>query len=346
MQEDQKGKRRRLLTLLLTIAINIIIVAVIAFIEFGDEVKNAERVALHELSLWYIAAGAVLFGVAVLTDFLKYSRMTELCEGRRLPSVALRCGLLGKYYDNITPFGAGGQPFQIMFLKKQGLSTASASAIPIAAFLSQQLAFIAVAAAVFILNRDVIAASPVVRVSAYFGLVMYMILPLLILCFAVFPKPFEKLVVFFTHLLGKLKIFRDPEEAKRNVYDTLNEYVGGIRTIMKDPRTVAELMIYSIVYQLAIMSIPYCMLRGFGGESSWATAFSLTVYVYAAITIIPTPGNSGAAEGSFYAVFSSLEGGFLFWAMIVWRVLVYYSWLVLGVIVVATNAGERGKTGK
>ncbi|MBQ6756331.1 MAG: flippase-like domain-containing protein [Oscillospiraceae bacterium] len=346
MQEEKNGRRKRLLTLLVTLAINIIIVAVIAVLEFGDDVKNAERVALSQLSLWFIAAGVLLFGVAVLTDYLKYSRMIELSEGRRLPDIALRCGILGKYYDNITPFGAGGQPFQILFLKKRGLSTGAASAIPIAAFLSQQIAFVIVAIVVFLANRDVIADAPVVRVSAYFGLVMYMILPVFILLFAVFPKPFEKLMVFLTHLLGKLRLFKDPEAAKKKVYDTLDEYVGSIRTIIKDPKTVVELMLYSVIYQLVIMSIPFCMLRGFGGESSWWTAFSLTVYIYAAITIIPTPGNSGAAEGSFYAVFSSLEGGFLFWAMILWRVLVYYSWLVLGVIIVATNTGSKNEIKK
>lgn len=55
-------------------------------------------------------------------------------------------------------------------------------------------------------------------------------------------------------------------------------------------------MVYSIIYQVAILSIPssFC---AFGGTNGWWTVFSLVVFIYAAITIIPTPGNPAPQRG-------------------------------------------------
>jgi uncharacterized membrane protein YbhN (UPF0104 family) len=61
----------------------------------------------------------------------------------------------------------------------------------------------------------------------------------------------------------------------------------------------------------------------------------------ASVTIIPTPGNSGAAEGSFYILFNELDTYGLFWSMLVWRALCYYSFIIIGVIIYLYGAIEK-----
>ena len=48
---------------------------------------------------------------------------------------------------------------------------------------------------------------------------------------------------------------------------------------------------------------------------------------------------------SYYRKVFSAEGsgGFLFWAMIMWRLLVYYMWIIVGFIFVMRNAVKSGK---
>ena len=116
-------------------------------------------------------------------------------------------------------------------------------------------------------------------------------------------------------LLSRLHLIRSSDTSAETVFRSLNEYAESLHLIRQQPHLFAKLMIYSLLYQMAILSVPYFVLRAFGTVNHWWAVFSLVVYIYAAITIIPTPGNSGAAEGSFYLVFSSLTGGYLFWAM-------------------------------
>ncbi len=93
------------------------------------------------------------------------------------------------------------------------------------------------------------------------------------------------------------------------------------------------IMVLSVIYQASLCSIPYFVLRAFGGTMAWLPCFITTVAIYATVTFIPTPGNAGAAEGSFFAVFSALSSGYVFWAMMAWRFFVYYIFIILGAFI-------------
>ena len=118
-------------------------------------------------------------------------------EGRDDLRGAFECAVLGKYYDNITPLGAGGQPFQIIYLKKRGMSSGSSAALPIAGFLALQFAFLLIAAVVFVFNGRVIAHAPAIRVSAYVGFLFYLFIPLCVVLFSIRPASFGKVVCGF-----------------------------------------------------------------------------------------------------------------------------------------------------
>ena len=59
----------------------------------------------------------------------------------------------------------------------------------------------------------------------------------------------------------------------------------------------------------------------------------MCVFIQSAVSLIPTPGNAGAAEGSFYIVFSSLGTAGTFWSMLLWRLQCYYSFIIIGVLI-------------
>jgi 1,2-diacylglycerol 3-alpha-glucosyltransferase len=339
---QQNGKKESagssLRKVLLFFLINIAIVLYIAYREFGTGGRAVQSISSLHMRPGYLILAAGCLAVAVLTEMQKYRAMMVSSEGRDDLRGAFECAVLGKYYDNITPLGAGGQPFQIIYLKKRGMSSGSSAALPIAGFLALQFAFLLIAAVVFVFNGRVIAHAPAIRVSAYVGFLFYLFIPLCVVLFSIRPASFGKVVCGFMKLLSRLHLIRSSDTSAETVFRSLNEYAESLHLIRQQPHLFAKLMIYSLLYQMAILSVPYFVLRAFGTVNHWWAVFSLVVYIYAAITIIPTPGNSGAAEGSFYLVFSSLTGGYLFWAMLIWRLFVYYGWLLLGLIVLARRA--------
>ncbi|MEA4965317.1 MAG: flippase-like domain-containing protein [Oscillospiraceae bacterium] len=342
----KKADRKRLYRFLFFVAINIAIVGYIALHEFGTDAKDVQKIAKLDVNLLYLLFAIACLGVAILMETLKYKAMMVAAEGRDDFRGAFECAVLGKYYDNITPLGAGGQPFQIVYLKKRGLSTGTSAALPIAGFLVLQAAFVLLAAVVFIFNGSVAQDIDAIRISAYVGLVFYLFIPVCIVLFACVPHFFGKIVCVVAKVLSRLHIVKDYDAAVGNIFGSLGEYTASLKLLHNYPHLYGKLLLYSGVYQVAILSIPFFVLRAFGGTNSWWTVFSMVVYIYAAITIVPTPGNSGAAEGSFYAVFSALTSGYLFWAMLIWRLLVYYAWLILGLTIITRSAMSPKKQPK
>ena len=111
-----------------------------------------------------------------------------------------------------------------------------------------------------------------------------------------------------------------------------------IKLITKDRGLLIKLLILSTVFQTAMCSMPFFAVRTFDGNMNYFQSLFLCIFIQAAISLIMTPGNSGAAEGSFYLVFSSLSTAGTFWAMLIWRFLCYYSFIVIGLLIYGYNA--------
>jgi uncharacterized protein (TIRG00374 family) len=195
-----------------------------------------------------------------------------------------------------------------------------------------------VALVVFIFNGSVAENVDAIRISAYIGLVFYLFVPLCVILLTVIPKAFGGMVRVFVKAFKKMHIIKDYDLAVERIFGSLGEYCESLKLLWKSRHLLTKLLIFSIIYHVAILSIPFFVLWAFGGTHSWWMVFSLMAFIYAAIAIIPTPGNAGAAEGSFYAVFSSLTSGYLFWGVVIWRVLCYYSWLTAGLFIITSSA--------
>ena len=62
---------------------------------------------------------------------------------------------------------------------------------------------------------------------------------------------------------------------------------------------------------------------------------SVQALLYVAIHYFPTPGGAGAAEGSFFAIFSVFfPQNLMFMAMLIWRIMTYYILLAVGSLIV------------
>jgi len=338
----QKKKRRKRILTILFVLFNIFVIAATAYIDFSKEGRPSAPLGVN---LKYLFAAAGCFVAALSCESLKYYAMMKKLNGSASIRTAFEVAALGKYYDCITPTGAGGQPFQVYYLKKKKVSKGASAAIPIVGFFTLQFSFILLAIIVFIfgtpfLNR-VDSYTIAIRISSYIGIVFYASIPLLIVLFAIFPKVAEAIVRFFVAFLAKLRIIKKPDNALEKALCTFTEYRDSIVTIYKRKHLFFGVLGFGIIYQIAMCSAPFFVLRAFGSPLRYFSVFSMMILIYCAITYIPTPGNSGVAEASFYALLSTLNQGYLFWAMLIWRFFSYYAFLVIGGGLLAAGAIKK-----
>ncbi len=343
IEAPQKSKKKlfKLVTLLIFIAINAVILYFTAKNDFtGDKPAMTNHIVISEI-LPYLLGAILCVAVVLLAETFKYMLMMKRLGEKISFKNAFGTAALGKYFDCITPSGAGGQPFQIWDLHNKGYSAGASSAMPLAAFVTMQYGFVVLALVVITFNSGVVADIKGIRALAYIGVLAYAIVPTLIIVSAISEKASVRFVAFFIKIGAKLRIVKDPDAMIAKAESRIRKHSESMKYITKSKTLLGEMFLLSVVYHIALCSIPFFVIRMFGGDIGFITSLSMCVFVYASITIVPTPGNSGAAEGSFYILFSQLGESGIFWAMLVWRFLCYYSFIIIGLLVYGHRAAKK-----
>ena len=290
--KQPKTKRQVLLRVIGAVVFVAANALVLFFTARSDFQKTPPAIPLNpfvgrNLGFLLCAVGCLLLAIAAESSkfLLMMRRLNERVSVRQ----AVETMVLGKYYDYLTPSGAGGQPYQIWNLHAHGYSGGASSAMPMASFVTLQLGFVIIAINVFLFNGGVID-SVGIRIAAYVGLIFYSLVPILIILSAIAPKTSARIVGFFVRVGAKLRLVKDPARAFERAENALKRYTDSLAMIAKSKSLLAALFLFSIVYQLAICSIPYFVMRIFGGELGFFESLCMCVYVYFSVTISETFG--------------------------------------------------------
>lgn len=321
------------------IAINIAVIAITAFSEFGNS-ENAAQLSEVQINWWFLLPAAACFIVAITLEIHKYiimmreaAKVNMKNQIKKVWRVARRTVLLGKYYDSVTPAAIGGQPFQIWYMHKNaGIGKGMATTIPIIGMISNQIGFIIVASVAFLFGSLSIN-NAVLMATACFGLLFYAFWPIAILIATFLPSTTAELINLIVKFLAKIHIVKDKEKAIKKVSDGVNEYAKCVKQILKTRGLFLREVLLSVCFHLLISMIPFFVLTAFGGAVDFLPCLVTTIAVTSAVYFVPTPGNAGAAEGTFFVVFSALSSGYIFWAMLTWRFFSYYIYIIIGAII-------------
>ena len=323
-----RKKRIKQLAILAFVIFNILVIYWTASKELSRE--RTEGLEGPTFTWWLLALAVVAFVGAMACDICKYYMLILHFTKRKDLKLAAQTVFLGRYYDNITPSAVGGQPFQILHMHKHGhIDNEHAAMIPIIAFVSLQTAFVVLCFLTIIFGSRIVL-SEVTYAASYIGILLMAFAPGTILFFAIKPKVAKKIASAILKFLHKIHIVRNIEKTEEKTLGEIEKYAQTVRRFIKNKKLLAKVMGLSFAYQGLLYSIPFLVVRAFGGDVGYLSATMTAFTIQAAITFVPTPGNAGAAEGSFYLVFAHLGSGNTFWAMLIWRFFTYYVVIALG----------------
>ena len=175
-------------------------------------------------------------------------------------------------------------------------------------------------------------------VMAIIGLSLCFIMPFLVFVFCLMPKFGAMLVHLATYVGGKLRLIKNPKRLNYKYTKNIVHNTQCLKKIFTKPIHAILCFVLSFGEHIASASIAYFALKVFGFDSGtnnplleWLQIVQITLMLTYAISFIPTPGNAGAADLSFFLLFSTnLAAGFAFPAMMVWRLMAFYSYIVIG----------------
>jgi len=328
------SKQRKTLLNIIFVLLNVIVVIMIANNSFrADVIINLKEMISLWLTHWeYVLIALILPIIALIVEGLKYYHLMKLTTGKKRFILALKTASIGKYYDNVTPLGSGGQAAQVYYLFKNKVSSGKAGSITISAFSMMQITFSLMALIVFIFFGNYMTL-PGIKIAAYVGSVFAVFIPILVILFSLSSKFTSKIIFSVLKALRFFRLIKNPVNTMKRIIKFLKRFKHHLRSIFIQKNVMIRIFVLSFLYHLSIFSIPYFVIRSSGVDVQYLEIIVLSVFVYNAIAFIPTPGNSGGAEISFTIIFSMLTGGLLFWTMLFWRFVSYYFFIIVGLFV-------------
>ncbi|MDO5480083.1 MAG: lysylphosphatidylglycerol synthase transmembrane domain-containing protein [Candidatus Saccharibacteria bacterium] len=351
MNKAKKKKLRKIILTILFIAFSAGVIIATAVNEFSGSNEAADLKDVH-LNGWLLIPATICFLIMIFLEYGKYALMISRStpkgtfSRRELWKLSFRTVMLGRYYDNITPAAVGGQPAQILQMRKTGkISNGMATAIPIFSMISGQFTFLLIAIPCFIFS-GILFQYPLLTTAAWIGLLFFAFWPVMVLGTMFFPKPTAKFINLIVRFFAKIKIIKNRDEAVKKVEKEVADYAENVKLIIKKPGVGGWVMVMSFFSNIFLSFIPYFVLIAFGGNIDFGEFFLMTTAVRAAVYFAPTPGNAGVAEGTFYIVFSRLSTGYVFWAMMLWRLFSYYVYIIVGPLVYLSMHFEKKRKGR
>ena len=150
VNENRQDRKKKQIWTALFVLINIAVIAATAVNEFSGTPAGAFQFGFTRRALFFLGCTGLCLAVLLCAESLKYLLMMKFLGEPVSFRVAFETAALGKYYDCITPSGAGGQPFQILWLHRHGYSDGASSAMTISGYITMQAGFILLALGVFI----------------------------------------------------------------------------------------------------------------------------------------------------------------------------------------------------
>ena len=305
------------------------------FIFFNTGVENLAK-SFSELKLGWIVMAVLcmvlywFFESVVLHIMLKPMHK----EQKFWDSFCVSVG--GQYFNAITPFSSGGQPFQAFILSRKGIQLGKAINGLFSKFLVYQIALVCLTAVLLLLRLDYFKQNVSnFSMIVLIGFAVNFLVLLWLLGIAIFQNITRKLSRGIIKLLTKIHIIKNPEEKIAYMDKELETFGVYFKERLKDIPSFLLAFVLSIVQLLCYMAVLFMLYKAFGlAEIDWLTIISAHAFVMTMSAFIPVPGAGVGAEGFFYYFmnqFFSKEGQ-LGLAMILWRLITFYLAIVVGVI--------------
>ncbi|MDE6586679.1 MAG: flippase-like domain-containing protein [Clostridia bacterium] len=340
--EPKKKKYGWVGTVILLAAIAVGIYLMFSVVHDAEAKSLSEAIASSDWR-WFLATLAVLL-VIMLCDWMKYVTIMRTTTGKFNLRSSLKVSLLGKFYDNVTPFAAGGQPMQIYYLHKKGFSGGISSAVVLIRYFAQMFAWTIVGVTLMSTHTGILSNlgdavwEHTIMIAAWIGLAVNAFLPLMIALFALFPKLAKALTSFVVSLGAKVKIVKDKEKTMKKAEKVVSEFRAGFKIMSRNPLGFISLMFFCLGDVVLTYALPFFVLKTFsalpegGGILMLFSVMALNVYAAQSVTVIPSPGNSGAMEVVVAKAFSAVaSAAVLSWSVLTWRFGIYYIYIIIGI---------------
>lgn len=331
---------------------------VILFLQFGD--LTAISATFQEIAKgtnWVWLIGAFLLLILYLAvwplSMRSFTKALKIdCSFRDVYAI----GDAEHFYNGVTPFATGGQPFQVYFLKTAGAETSAATGAVLATFAVHLFVsnVFAISALFFypyfisgiangVPGLELISTTTFEWIVAV-GYVMNFLTLVLTIATGT-SRHLKNGIVKIMRWFANRKFFRKALLKQIPVFEKYcDDTQLAFREVLRHPKATVIACLWRFIADLAYYAIPFFLLLSVGADFSanpflsfWLVLFG-TSFAITSVVWIPTPGSTGGIDYAFAIVVASLAysefGGTVFQGSapfeaakvvsLLWRMLTFY----------------------
>lgn len=331
-----KNLKKILPKLIIFIVISIVVVIVLFSLnditEIGKVLNNVDWT-------WLI------FGFLFLLLYILFNPLSLALLGRSkeegnisfLDSATI--GTMEYFFNGITPFSSGGQPFQIYAYNKVGVSLHRSSGIILMNFVVSQISIVILCLLSLFYFEQLTNGVGYLQAMIIVGLVINCVI-LAIFCAVGCSKTLRGLLFRFVDWFFNLKIFKG--KLVRFISSFENYCEGAQRTFKALLQQKGKFLFCILAKLLALFCyylIPFFILRALGIEVSGndlPLIVAMTTFSIAMTCYIPTPGSAGGIEFAFQSLFvtilPSISSSIAASGVLLWRLITYYLLMLISFV--------------
>lgn len=242
-----------------------------------------------------------------------------------------------QFFNAVTPFATGGQPYQIYYLKKCNIEYTNATGIVLENFIVYQIALVLLGIIALIINTtfNLFSSNNLLTKLITLGFIINTLV-IVVMFIVSFSKKMNKfLITLGINILTKLKLVKDREKKLKKWNNNINDFHKGAKKLLEDKKTFIGNIIFNFLSLCSLYSIPVFILYAMGEFEVINIFETIVVSAYVMImgSFVPIPGGSGGLEYGFVAFFGNfIKGSKLSATMLVWRFITYYFSMIVGAI--------------
>lgn len=317
---------------------------ILAFIAFSNpEIKNIPD-AINRINIYWILGGFLFTFLFWAFDALALRDVTNFTSHRLDFNQAFKVTMVGKYYTAITPLGSGSQPAQIVYMGKYGVPAGLSVSMLMIKFWVHQIGMGIFAIIAFIMKgRFIKSYSPIMFGACIVGFIFSMGGPLFLYILSAKEGLLNTIFDVSVKFLKKKNIIKEDEHFTEKIADNITQYSNTVRLLRANRKSLIRPFFVTILELPCYLGIPYFIYRSCGFSSTGMWDFILVnIFLYFAVSFVPTPGAAGASEGGFFALFDLFfPKDYILLAMLLWRLLSYYAMLIVGGCVILVDTVKK-----
>ena len=243
--------------------------------------------------------------------------------------------LVGFFFSSVTPSASGGQPMQMVYLKKEKIPISVSSVVLMIVTITYKLVLVMLGLFVLFFQprikdtymQDVM---PVMWLGLWLN--VFCVAFMLLLTFH--PQLMRQILVKGHEVLVKMHILKKKTSRLEKLENAMDEYQKTAEYLKNHPGVVGIVFLITCLQRVALFFVTYFVYRSFGlHQYSMYDIVILQGMISVAVDMLPLPGGMGISEKLFSMLFTGIFGQVKVLAgLILSRGLSYYTELLISAV--------------